>query len=77
MNNYFHACETFYQFGKCRCFDDIVNAVGDDGRWFYWHDGIFTQGDGLAVSGMLGRPVVGGEIAKTADEIANLLGVTS
>jgi hypothetical protein len=75
MIAYLHTCRTFAEFGQCRCFDDVVMMVGWDGHWWYWHRGVFTEGQGMATAEMVGRPVVNGEIGKTAEEIARSLGV--
>jgi len=45
---YMHVCDTFAKLGQCRCFDDVVNTVSADGRWWYWHCGVFTEGKGEA-----------------------------
>ena len=74
MTGYVHSCPTVTEFGKCRCFDDVVNSVAGNGDWYYWHDGVYTRGAGKATGEMLGRPVVDGEIGKAADGVAAALG---
>jgi hypothetical protein len=74
--SYFHVCSTYYKYGRCSCFEDVVVIVEQGGgRWWYWHDGVLVGGKGRATANMIGRPVCQGEIGKTAKEIARKLGV--
>ena len=61
MSAFVHICETWAEFGKCRCFDDIAMVLDNGGDWFYWHDGKFTKGQGPA-------PPVGTKLMATGEK---------